>query len=512
MYNYRQILNKKTFLLTVIFAVAFTTSFFYNEINLHYLKQDKCSLRSDETIITADDESYLVPPSNYLKNNIWKDNSLSNDTRSYFLRPPGYGVFYMIHVYLFGETNALKIFKITQLLLFALSVVLLFQICARFINNKIIVLTITALYGFTPFTIGFLYYTLTEGITPALVIFYIYFLTEATYNPHNLKKQIHYFLAAIILSVIIITRPVLAIMGIFFIIFLLHDFKKNILAFAKYTIVYSFISFSLFTIWSIRNYHIAGEFPGLHPIYYNESNSVYRKTHQAIWEFYKCWGIKNENFHALIAPIWDTGIKGDTSVQHLDLPLKNIPDEAKKIIPVSDIIKAFKLYQGSILHQKIFLGQGKAMPKGLSILELKTIKEFNRLTEKYSRNFFFTYHFIVPVKNFIRLSAHSNLSLYLFQKQWRGSIIMEFFRICFFMLHICLMSIIFLTIFIFRKELIKFVFPLATIFYIFFLCYIYREWEERYTLPIIPICLINLGLIIDTINQKIRIYKQKSMN
>lgn len=505
--NFKNIFfSKKSFFTVAIFSIAFLSAFAYNQLNLHYLKKsDNNYLRSGETIKTSDDVSYLFPPLNFLENKTWKDNSIKTDIRSYFIRPPGYGIFYLIHVILFGEREALMFLKISQLLLFALSVLLLYKICRRHLINQTISITCTAIYGFTPFAIGFLYYTLTEGITPALVIIYLYFLTEASFQQINQKKIMFYLCSALTISIIIIIRPVLAILGIFFLFYILYDhkIKANVMSTLKNSLIYGMISFSLFTIWSIRNYEKTNEFVGFHPIYYNESNSIYRKTHQSIWEFYKCWGIKNEDYHTLINSIWNPGIKGDTSKIHLHLAMKAIPEDVKKIISQTEIINAFKLYQASILLQKLYFEQDKAMPKSLSVIEFNTIKEFQNFKEKYEKQYFFKYHVLTPVKNFWRLSAHSNLSLWIFQEKFRGNLIMEFFRILFYIIHVGILIVLFFSVFVFRKDLVKLTYPVSALVYLFFLCYILKEWEERYTLPLLPICFINLALLVEALKKKI---------
>ena len=497
--------QKNAYVSTGIFIITLISAFFYNEINLNYLKTEfPENVRLQETIQTADDDSYLSPPNNWLKTGIWKDGSDNSDKRSYFIRPPGYGTFYLFHIFLFGETTALKALKISQLILFALSILLLYKICIRQNINNLITFCLIILYGISPFAIGFLFYTLTEGITPALVIIYLYFITEGVFHKNSNKKFHYYIYASLTMAIIFTVRPVLAIFGLFLFLIILNDFivKKNFLYTIKHAFIIGIISCSLFTVWSVRNYNIAGEFVGFHPIYYNESNSIYRKTHQAIWEFYKCWGINNDSFHSLIAPIWNAGIKGDTSIQSLSLAIEAIPKEVTKDISEKEIINSLKMYQATIIGQKEYLDKKQSMPKDLSPLEKNTINNFTELKNLFIKTHFLTYHVIVPFKNFVRLAGHSNLSLGIFQKKWRGNFVMEFFRLLFFAFHFALITAVFISVFIFRNDLYKLAFPISAILYIIFICYFLREWEERYTLPLLPVCIINFAYLINHFSYK----------
>ena len=159
----------------VICILSFCTAFFYNQLNLQQLPKDK--IRENQTVITNDDISYIVPPKNYLATGVWKDNSIGK--QSYFVRPPGYGIFYMVFLKTLGYPLALKWLKIAQLLLFSSSVYWLFSIAFSIFQHKKLALLVAALYGLTPFAIGFLFYTLTEGITPALLLLFVFLLFKA---------------------------------------------------------------------------------------------------------------------------------------------------------------------------------------------------------------------------------------------------------------------------------------------------------------------------------------------
>jgi len=148
----------------IICLFSFFSALFYNQLNLSKLPKEK--IRDHTTVITQDDYSYLNPPETYLKTGKWKQDGTT--TQSYFLRPPGYGAFYLIF---FKLTNSpLSFLKIAQLLLFSFSVYWFFSITFSLTSNKVVALISSSIYGLSPFLIGFLSYTLSEGDTPSLVL------------------------------------------------------------------------------------------------------------------------------------------------------------------------------------------------------------------------------------------------------------------------------------------------------------------------------------------------------
>ena len=156
----------------IICILSFIAAFWVNEFNLEHLPASL--IRDNSTIITNDDASYLRPAENYLETGIWKDNG--NTIQSHFIRPPGYGWFYMSCIKIAGKSNALNLLKFIQLLLFSCSVYWIFYIANSLFKRKKTIYFLTILYGFLPFTSGFLYYTLSEGIAPALLILYVFLL------------------------------------------------------------------------------------------------------------------------------------------------------------------------------------------------------------------------------------------------------------------------------------------------------------------------------------------------
>ncbi len=480
----------KKHIIWIICILSFCAAFFYNQLNLQHLSEDQ--LRENQTVITNDDISYIVPPQNYLATGIWKDNSIGK--QSYFVRPPGYGMFYLIFLKIAGFPLALKWLKIAQLLLFSSSVYWLFSIAFSLLKNKKMALFIAVLYGLTPFAIGFLFYTLTEGITPSLLLLFVFLLFKAFEKTSTKQKNWYYFLAALTFSYLLLVRPPLGFMGILIPIFLIKDYWA---ASKIRTVIQLFllgaISFSFTAVWQVRNYKITNEFVGLHAIYYSEGNSIYRPTLKEYWNFVGGWAQEGQEAHSYLVPMWQAAIKGDTSIVYINNAIQTFPKEVVSYFGKQRLIAVFRKYQQATLFQKPYYEQGLPMPKETPAIEQEVIKEFKQLTAAYKSEFWMHYHLIAPLKVFKTMAFHSNLSLYIFQHTYRGNWLMETIRYLFYGLHaLCFIVLLFNLTFFKNSDWRQFALTISVFIYVFYLCYFQRGIEERYTLPVLPLLLVGL--------------------
>ena len=94
---------------SILIGVAtLLSAMLFNFINTHQLKADGIELRDGQTVITADDASYLAPADNYLENGVWRANSPADN--SYYLRSPGYGGIYLIFKIIISLFKSLNLF------------------------------------------------------------------------------------------------------------------------------------------------------------------------------------------------------------------------------------------------------------------------------------------------------------------------------------------------------------------------------------------------------------------
>ncbi|RYM31449.1 hypothetical protein ERX46_16200 [Brumimicrobium glaciale] len=489
----------------LISLLSLISAFAFNELNIHFLKKDSVELRYNETVITADDVSYIRPAQNYLEIGELKNNMVGDG--SYFLRPPGYSSLFVFYGSFLEIENAVKAVKTTQLILFALSVYCLFFIAFGYIKSKKIAILITGIYGVTNLASGFLYYTLTEAITPALVIFFVFFLMRAKEENRHKAKLLFYYIAAAIFSFLFITRPVLAILGLAFPFFIYADFWKRKKQFFTQLILVGLIASSGMIVWQVRNYNITNQIVGLNPIYYPEnSQSSFRPTHEALWDLCKGWGEIGADFHSYVGPFWSSAIHGNASQEDIDKIISHFPDEVVEKLDRNKIETMFSNYQLSIENQKYYYENRLPMPQEIPEIETKTILQINELTADFKKEFWFQYYISSPIKVFKELAFHSNLSFYIFQKTFRGNFLMEGFRLFAFSIHVLAFVTLIFSLFFKTPIHLKSIFSYALLIYVFFLIFVQRGIEERYSLPILPLVLVSFGYFLmkfkTTISQK----------
>lgn len=491
--------------IALVFAFSsLLLAFVTNQINLHFLKKDGINLRENQTVITNDDDSYLTPFKIFVKTGSIYEGEY--DKYSSLMRPPGYGMIYSAFSFTFGMEKALMSLKIFQLLLFGTSVYCLFFIALSVLKNQRLAIVSTGIYAILPFSMGFLYYTLTESVTPALVICYIFFLIKASESVSDNTKHRYYFFASLLFACLFLTRPFLGILGLTLPCFLFSDFfhRIKILSFIKYLFLYGMVSISFMLVWQVRNHRTIGKFTGLNPIYQNEVPGTFRKTHKAIWDFFKGWESSGANFHGTIVPLYESAIAGDTTAQPVEVVISKMPHEVVNHFGKEKLANAFRSYQRATILQKEYMATHAQMPSELNPTEQQVIETFNSFETEYKHHFWFRYHIITPLKVFQVMAFHSNLSLYIFQKTFRGNFLMETLRLICFSIHS--LAFILCLLFIFFSKNIKHIslFGVSVFIYLFYLAYIQRGIEERYTLPLLPIVIISATFVLSEIISGIR--------
>jgi hypothetical protein len=518
--------NTKVYGVCAIALLSFFAALFYNELNIKELRAEAPERLEPKYswVRTADDISYLRPAENYYYKGVWKDNNAGR--QSYFLRTPGYGFFRYALMRMMGVERSYFYFKYIQVLLFSISALLLFYMATMAGLPFRYALIIEVIYGLSPFASGFLYYSITEGITPALMIGYCFFLLkgyrqillappdrpgtvsllkwQSTALSGSRKRVICFIAASLILGYIGITRPVLLLFGISLPLVIYWSQlpfslgKKNALI-----ALTGFVALAPIGIWAVRSAKIAGAGVSIYPIYYAENNSQYRPTHKAIWEFEKAYGTEGHDFHVLLVPLWQATIHGDTSDMHVDSIMMACPDFVKQAIGPQRLRNSYIRYRQCIVYQRSRYPAGTAMPDTIPDIEKRVISDFHAYAGEINSTYWLWCHIVVPIKLFKALSFHSNLSLYMFQHTYRGRWWMEAMRVAFLLLHfLCCLS--FIAVFFSRDKPVKILFGLTIACYFFYLCYDFRGLEERYTLPVLPLLLVGLGLSLHSILQKVK--------
>ena len=133
--------NRIAFIISIL---SVCIAFWVNEVNLRYMKYEGISLREGQTVLTRDDDSYLLPMQTLVETGKLYRNELEKYTS--VVRPPGYGSIYAAFLALFGAGSALFYLKIFQVLLFGCSVYCLFFIALRVLKKRSLAVAAAILY------------------------------------------------------------------------------------------------------------------------------------------------------------------------------------------------------------------------------------------------------------------------------------------------------------------------------------------------------------------------------
>ena len=469
---------------SILIGVAtLLSAMLFNFVNTSVLQADGVELREGQTIITADDASYLTPADNFLVNGTWRANSPA--LNSYYMRSPGYGGIYLVLKTLFPN-NPLLWLKILQLLLFAVSAAMLYQLILSFTTNNLLSVCAAVVYGCTPFACGFLSYTLTEGVSPAFVIAFLYFLLLYVQS----GRHLWIFLSCVFFAIMFIIRPVLGILlpllplavfaGKRFV-----EIRNHALAFLALVIAILPMS-----VWQLRNYNIASEIVGLHPIYSDDSPDLFRPSHKAAWSFARTWSPRGDEFHSAINVLWQSALSDDTTDAAVEQVVAFVPPKVMNVVGKEAVADAFSSYRQLLCRQVCFFEEQKCVPQWFVDEEKNVVARFDSLTRCVRRQCPLMVHVTGPLKVYGRMAFHSNLSMYIFQKTLRGNPLMEFFRAIFFLLHASLFVMIWVALVASWRKWPKFAVYAATAVYLVYLAWFQRGIEERYTLPVLPVLLI----------------------
>jgi hypothetical protein len=441
--------NKK---LIIIAFVGTILAIFLQELNTYYLHNTDSNRFG--MIQTADEASYLAPTVNYLSEGVWADNS--DGITRFYQRPPGYGSIYMICTLILGKYAFLGI-KITQILGYFFSILLIGRISILLLPKQKLALTAALITALLPMYSGFMYYALTEGITPVLTLWTIY--SYLNFNPS--KKP---FPVIVSTSLLILVRPQMILLPFLFIVYQLLKRERKLAIFIA-------IGLIPFALWQLRTFSISKEIPGIHPIYSSQNNTLFRPSHEAMTNLFRIWESDGEQFHSAIAAIKNNKLDGALSAVPIEFHAEIKPLLAE--------------------YERVLNSKYSFKSREFLAAEKKMIKQTNAVIHLLKNENKFLTHIKTPIESARYLLSKSQMNLYIFQEPLRGNLFIELLRI----LSVTLINLGFLAAFmlVFRFKLdvltIVSMFICLTFFY---LIYIQRLNEERYLTPFLPLLLICL--------------------
>ena len=153
-------------------------------------------------------------------------------------------------------------------------------------------------------------------------------------------------------------------------------------------------------------------------------------------------------FHQHLNLLWSHAISGDTAEKYIVDVIGGMPLNVVECLSKEQITAAFKLYQQCSFEQKYFTENKIPMPLTRRINEEKCVNAFEQLTSTYSKNFPLETTLLIPLKAYWKMAVHSNLSLHIFQHEWKGKFWMEALRWLCLIIHVGLFTFFLLQLFI----------------------------------------------------------------
>jgi hypothetical protein len=462
------LLKRNKYYLLIAFAGTLL-AVFWQELNLAHLNH--FFPESNGLITSADEASYLRPPQNLLEIGEWKDSSTG--VASHFMRPPGFGLYFLILKLLFGSYVWLAM-KIAQIGFFFFSVLLFTRILGFFKLNERRKLIFTSLYAFMPCYSGFMYFTITESISPFFMLLTTFFWIKSYRGEER-------FPLGFILSggFLILIRPQLLVFVLLFIAF--YTLKKR-----RQLALYSLLAFLPFLLWNLRSVSIAGKWMGMHPIYSETNNSLYRPPHAEMTDLYRIWEHQGDRFHASVA-----ALSIDTSSRTLNDVLQNVPAKYRaEVSPIFQRYQQIEFYRRSHFTEKAKIKHALPGEKAFQ-QDIRSLR--SRLISENKADFYL----LTPFRSLKKLVVSSHLNLRIHQVDFRGVWWNEALRwTCFLLLFATYLACFIYPVRFFKNKQVNevLIISLGIVISLFYLAYVQRMNEERYLTPVLPLGLVVLGV------------------
>ena len=437
-------------------------------------------LRQGQTLRTADDPSYLRPIDQWKQQGFFPNSGLQG--RLATVRPPGYGLWYGLHLTLFPEPEqALLSLRISQALLqgLALFLLLLWAVDSQPKWRVFWALPLLLL----PFLYGFSAYTLSEGISPFLLGLGLFFLREhrqkAEAGQRPTAAWLYGLLAAFAFGLLWLVRPALLPLVLAFVPLVYRRWKQGLFLLALALLPLSG--------WLLRNQVLFGLGLNLHPIYQNELPGQYREPHAAAWRMFKGWEHLGWRFHETMDETYRAAMAGESDTGIVGRCLRQTPELARSSLGTAALSRAYVQYVRAVQAQRPFALSGRLMPSQLLAAEAQSVAVFDSLAGAFRQQQPLRYFLITPAKVAGELLLHSNLNAYYFQHTGRGQWGVEWLRILCVFVHAT--AFILLGYWLWLGGPQRWFFA-GICLYLCYLVFVQRGIEERYTFPLLAPVLL----------------------
>lgn len=510
---------KKVVLTLLIVAFLFAVA--VNELNLRHIKNvnptnqlsNMSSTLYGYTIWCVDNGFYLPQIKNSLAGG-----GFTMDTRnpeSTVRRTPVYPLFYGLHYVAFGERYSFFFIRYTQIILHLLAVLLLGQAVFNLTSNRFLATLTAFLYALNPFTVIFLYTTITEGISPALTIFVLFFFSLSV----KMQNYKNYFLLGLSIGIALLNRPaVIAIVPPLLLALIIKDKLPELLTrrtFANFTFLILGAAVVLMP-WTIRNFIITRDFVPLEKIYYGDSSHYeenWGRGHMAFLDWISCWdNPANTNPLTYVNDVVIALKRGEDINHFADNFIEKTPDFVFAVNSKQDVANVL----GEL--NDCFREKNEAYKANPSIIrkeasekftcEDRVSSKFNDLTNEFRAKSSFRYHFITPLIFLKSVVFHSNSYMYAMLNPPDGNF--KWWQICvksaMYLLNLAMFFSVLPFIFLNRKLSLELkVLVTGFTVLILLLPYFYIHYiEVRYLIPCFPALYISLAFVIHRMLQPLK--------
>lgn len=436
-------------------------------------------LRNGQTIRTADDASYLRPIDQWMEQGYFPYQGKQG--REAIVRSPGYGLWYGLHRLVFKTPErCFWAMRISQAGLQALALVLILAWANTALGFRLRPVAAAPLLAL-PFFYGFSSFTLTEGISPFLVALGLFSLQQ-----FEIKNRYTWAgLVVLAFGWMWLSRPALLPLGLAFVPLFIRRPRQAILVLM--------LSLLPLAAWMYRSEKRFGIGWNLHPIYQSELPGQYRAPHAAAWGLFKGWEHKGARFHSCMDGLYEQALRSDSVQEPIQRALGYLPEQAVQVLGREALEAAFLKYIQAVRAQHLASDQGRLLLSGLLPEEQVSVAAFDSLKHEFRTHAPFDYFVGTPAKVAWELMGHSNLNAYFFQHRGRGRIWVEALRYLCFLLHAS--AWIFSVWFMVRRGAQQWAF-LGIAVYVFYLIFVQRGIEERYTLPFLAVVVVCMCICI----------------
>lgn len=470
----------------LIAIISLISNVMLQNLNIFYLENS--GIVDNGLILTADEASYFSPPLSFLRTGEWKDSSIGYS--AYYQRPPGYGFLFLVSN-LLSPKDPYFIMKLIQIILFGCSVFLFGRLLMKLNISDKFILSMTLFFGLMPFFSGFMYYSLTESIVPFLILLLIYL----TFCLRDKQDLLFVFSYGVVGGLSILVRPQLLILiGILtlYILFVLK-FKSSWKIYLLTALLFPG------TIWMIRNYTVNNEWVGIHPIYHEGNNGMYRPIHEDMGGLFRIWESNTPVFHANMNQLFS-----DTTKEARVSVLSTLPLEIQTSNYRKELLEVFQLYQVSSFELKDSFFRNQIIPHNGILSEEPARIKIKNITQSLKSSFPLINLVKTPFHSLYQLVASSYLNLAIFQKKYRGESWMEGFRIFSFSILFFSFLASFFVLFSKRALLLMRLLSLIVLTNVFYLAFIQRLNEERYYYVFLPVMFLLLIYSIQTFSKALK--------